>query len=486
MAIDLDSAIFISQVSAVIAAVSLVACQTDTVSRKILSPLRLYAKRRKEQFHKLDNAIADSVLSIRTHVNEGNNFEASAEKSVTELILNDSSIQRIVDEIVHEQKDTKNVAPLIVAIAKDLTIPKNQLYAYLAYPETGSYQADGISPRYNRRVQVPLVAFCTKLASAFEKKLTSNTLCFIADASSSLSSEFLSKLFTNCQRQLGIPLVQEPAWMTTTALLTRQKVLSEDETERILFAFCRLEAYKLELENKVGKQHKTVVFILPGQSSTKAMLPILQNKFPCERHVFAYDGCVSSVQRAMMLLKQRKQETLYNATFPISTMSRSISSTIPIILMQNILEKLPSLLTSLSNDMAGAVEAWISSVDTLIQLKDNERSNGYTPFVCRMDFMFNTLNENDEKRSLALTNILQYITGSRALNEGVVDAAQSVMMDVIEESQNNLNIYPNVSHEDRIAIESCVFAHKMILIGDKSLPDTVIPKKEWSLKSAKK
>ena len=136
--------------------------------------------------------------------------------------------------------------------------------------------------------------------------------------------------------------------------------------------------------------------------------------------------------------------------------------------------------------MAGAVEAWISSVDTLIQLKDNERSNGYTPFVCRMDFMFNTLNENDEKRSLALTNILQYITGSRALNEGVVDAAQSVMMDVIEESQNNLNIYPNVSHEDRIAIESCVFAHKMILIGDKSLPDTVIPKKEWSLKSAKK
>ena len=38
----------------------------------------------------------------------------------------------------------------------------------------------------------------------------------------------------------------------------------------------------------------------------------------------------------------------------------------------------------------------------------------------------------------------------------------------------------------RATIEDCTFAHKMILIGDKTLPDTVIPKKEWSLKAAKK
>ena len=35
-------------------------------------------------------------------------------------------------------------------------------------------------------------------------------------------------------------------------------------------------------------------------------------------------------------------------------------------------------------------------------------------------------------------------------------------------------------------IESCVFSHKSILIGDKTLLDTVQPRKEWSLKAAKK
>jgi hypothetical protein len=496
-AFDLDTAIWLSQVSGAVVAISLIALQTDSISRKILSPLRLYTKRRIDQLHKVDNSIADSILSIRTHVNQGNNFEASIEKHVTELILDEESIQEVVDDIVLEQKNTANiitnVAPIIVGIAKDLTIPKNQWYVYLAYPELDAFQADGVSPSYNRRVQVPLIPFCKALALAFEEKLTSNTICFIADASSSLSSHLFSKIMTDCQTELGVPLVQEPAWMIAIALLMRRKAISEEETERILFAFCRLEAYKLELENKIGKRHKTVAFILPGQACTKALLPILQKLFPCERHVFAYDGCVASVQRGMALLKRPKKDS--GSQLPITAMPRTITSILPLIPMQMSLKTLPSLLPSLSSHMAGIVEAWMSSVDTLIALKDDERKNGYTPFVCRMDFLIGDTrtrtSENgdmNEKSCLALTNVLQYVTGSRsrALDEATLDAAQSVLVDIREQAQKEMMIYPNITHEEQLAIETCVFAHKMILIGDKTLPDTVLPKKEWSLKAARK
>ena len=35
-------------------------------------------------------------------------------------------------------------------------------------------------------------------------------------------------------------------------------------------------------------------------------------------------------------------------------------------------------------------------------------------------------------------------------------------------------------------MEKCVFTHKSILIGEKTLLDTVQPKEDWSLKAAKK
>merc|ERR1711982_147126 len=39
--------------------------------------------------------------------------------------------------------------------------------------------------------------------------------------------------------------------------------------------------------------------------------------------------------------------------------------------------------------------------------------------------------------------------------------------------------------QDKI-IEECVFLHKRILIGSKTLLDTVLPKDDWSLKAARK
>ena len=471
--------------------------QADSVSRKILSPLRLYTKRRTEQLHRLDNSIADSILSIRTHVNEGNTFEAHTERGITETILDENAVMQLVDDIIHT---AIAVAPIIVGISKDLSLPMNQWYIYLAFPQPDAFQSDGISHCYNRRVQVPLLPFCQALASAFDEKPTSTALCFIADASSSLSSQVFSQILIQCQAELQIPVIQEPAWMITLALLMRRQAIPAPDAERILFALCRLESYRLEqLEKKIGMRYRTVVFVLPGQACTASLLPLLQKIFPHERYVFAYNGCVRSVQRGIALIKGRTMSTRTcsekkNSNVQVFAMPRSTTATMPIVPMLNNLSMLPAQLAGLSIQMAGIVEAWMSSVDTLIALKEDERRSGYTPFVCRMDFLMNGNGNGDDEQSttsssrLALANVLQYITGSRSrpLADGVLDAAQSVLMDVTEQHQKEMKRYPTIAQKTRVAIEDCVFAHKMILIGDKTLPDTVVPKKEWSLKADKK
>ena len=482
--IDIDAVIAVAGTSAAILAVSLVVLQTDFISRKVLSPLQLYTKRRKEQLHQLDNAIADSILRIRHHVNERNNFEARVEREVTELILQEDPIKTLVGDIA--KSETCAIAPIIVGISKDLTIPKNEWYVYLAFPQLNSFQADGINHRYNRRVQVPLVHFCRTLAMAFEEESTNNKLCFIADASSSLSSKVFSEIFTKCQAELEIPIIQEPAWMITVALLLRRKAISMEETEKVLFALCRLELLRLQLLNKIGKEHETVVFILPGQSCTKSLLSILQKLFPGERHVFAYDGCVSSVHRGLALLKHSRQN--HSSQDKVTAMPRQTTAAIPLLPMHNTLPRLPSLLTGLSNQMAGILEAWISSIDELVTLKEEEQNNSYFPFVCRMNFIVKQPNINGslhEQSRLALSNVLQYITGSRLnpLKEEKLDAACSALVDFIEQDQKELDLHPQLTQRSIAAIENCVYAHKLNLIDNATLPDTVLPKEEWSLKA---
>lgn len=522
---SIDSAIVYSAISASVVATSLLAAQSDFLSRKFLSPLKLYAKRRQDQVYKLDKAIAESIQRIRYHVNECNHIDSSIERKVMDVILDKEEISRLVKEIctcasssstsrsrrssaVTGEEEARGSSssnsagsvspPLIVGISKDLNMAKEQYYIHLAFPlsSTGGTTSTNATVQYGRRVQIPLVTFCETLATELESILTSNAMCFLADASSSLSSHVFTTLFQKCQTSLQIPLVQEPSWMTTVALLLRRREISPQEGEKILYALCRLEVLKLDWEQKIGSKHKTVVFVLPGQGCTQILLEVLQKLFPCERHVFAYDGCVDSVRRGLWCStsNQIKEGTGSEAFY---AMPRSVSATVPLVPMMKKLPQLPDLLAKLPKDMASVVEAWMSSVDAMIVLKEDERKNMYTPFVCRMEFLLkgdNRVGENgelsllEERGRLALGNVLQYITGSRsrALDDATLDAAQSVLMDLRREWRKDVAGYSELSQSVRTDIEDCVFLHKMILIGDKTLPDTVIPKVEWSLKAAKK
>ena len=70
---------------------------------------------------------------------------------------------------------------------------------------------------------------------------------------------------------------------------------------------------------------------------------------------------------------------------------------------------------------------------------------------------------------------------------GVLESARNVLNEVRDADLKYAKQYGGIlSESDRQAIEVCAFAHKEILIENKTLMDTVQPKVEWSLKAAKK
>ena len=62
-----------------------------------------------------------------------------------------------------------------------------------------------------------------------------------------------------------------------------------------------------------------------------------------------------------------------------------------------------------------------------------------------------------------------------------MDAGREFLKDYNRDHQEISSI---ISETERTAIENCVFQHKGILIGNKTLKDTVLPKQHWTLKQA--
>ena len=249
------------------------------------------------------------------------------------------------------------------------------------------------------------------------------------------------------------------------------------------------------------------MFTLPGQAVTPALLPLLYKSFPHERHVFAYDTCFESVARGLMLRKTTVK--LSGMMLPGGNggaagdsplveeairMPSWVTSSAPISQLKSI-RKLGDALADLPADQAGIIEAWMASIDAFLKLKEEERSNNYTPFVCRMGFIMGRTglgnlasDKVQELNDLALVNLLQYITGSRSrpLKDETVVAAKKALEEVKAKCVDDSEPYKQFSHDQKKLLEACCFLHHGILIGDKTLMDTVQPQKEWSLKAARK
>ena len=165
----------------------------DILSRHILAPDRLLAKRRQEYSYAVNQYVEYNSLMIRQHVGGGKKLYSPKSEEMVEKIGGDE-IKVLIDEIL----DAKKATPVIVAIEQDATDTNPDIYyLFLAFPG-GEGTSTPAKPGLYRRVRVPLVAFCEEMANAFERQITSTTFCFIADASCGLGSDMLTSVVEAC------------------------------------------------------------------------------------------------------------------------------------------------------------------------------------------------------------------------------------------------------------------------------------------------
>ncbi|VEU39261.1 unnamed protein product [Pseudo-nitzschia multistriata] len=476
--------------SAASAVAGLVLLQTDMVSRKILDPDQLNTKRRSESRYSWKKSVDRAKLLMDYSLAGGQRILTDDPEIVmkhTEYISKEDELDSLIKKIV-DRKDSESRF-YALKIDKDPLDASEEFYLYIIKEQ----EQKNVKTLY----QIPLVKFGLKLAQAFEDQLTTTALCFVADASSGKATSMLESLVT--ESKSGVAVVSEPLWMIQIARLAEASIVAKSKIQKLIFALCRLDAWSVR--HKVGDA-KTVMFTLPGQAVVGTLLPLVQSAFPEDRHVFAYDGCVESVKRGIYAERMYKHNKLIpdlksiiqgmgkdplRITTPLpsnSPLSHDASLGGRGGAMERAFSQVPV-------KQARIVEAWLSSIDAYFKLKNEETTNGYVPYCFKLGFLTSPVGdfEYGTDSYWSLNSFLQYVTGcqGRKVQEHVIDAAREWMKDYNSEQKAEDGSFETsviLSEHERKMIENCCFQHKQILIGNKTLQDTVLPKEHWTMKQA--
>lgn len=384
---------------------SLAILQTDRVSQWILSPARLMAKRRQEYNYHWKTAVEKAHLQLDYCLAGGSDkFNADPEINMkNSTYLGSAQEQDSLVERITAKKSKSQCT--VLKVDRDPSDPTGEFYLFLMY------QDEGCKSEF---FQLPLMSFCDKLKTAFENQLTTTAFCFVADASSGKATELLEKLVL--EAKTGVAVISEPLWMLNLARLAEAKVYSKSKLETMLFALCRLDAWALR--GRVTRSH-TVMITLPGQGTVATLLPLVQSVFPEDRHVFAYDGCVASVmsgvdqsanygrgriQTELEAIRYHLAQNPVRHTTPLPSSSPLTKSIL----------KLEDALAQIPVSKARVVESWMSSCDAFFKLKDDEKANGYLPYVLKLSFLTNPAGdfESGTDSFWSLSSLLQFITGT--------------------------------------------------------------------------
>jgi len=482
--------------SAAVAVGGLVLLQTDRVSRKILNPSQLNTKRRGEYAYNWKKSVDKVKLQLDYCLAGGpQNYNDDPEIVMKNTVY--ISKEEDLDTLIEKITEKKNIEYryFTLKIDKDPHDPTEELYLYIVR-EQQLRKTKSTTNTHRILYQLPLVKFGLKLAKKFEDQLTTTTLCFVADASSGKASSMLESLVK--ESKTGVATISEPFWMVQVARLAEARLLTLPKIKKIIFALSRLDAWSLRHEINPGDS-KTVMITLPGQSVVATLLPLIQSIFPEDHHIFAYDGCVSSVQRGIYAegifkrsqLLPRLQLIIQGMCQDPVRLNNPLPSYTPLshdVSLGGTGGRLEQALVHVPVEQARIVETWMSSVDAYFKLKQEESTNGYLPYCFKLSFLIGDPVGNFEYGTdsyWSLNSLLQYVTGCRtkAIPKGVMDAAKEWIKD-FNQAQEVEQQQTDVSEYEREMIENCCFQHKQILIGNKTLLDTVLPKEHWTMKQA--
>lgn len=452
--------------------ITLATLQSDRVGRLILSPNRLSLKRLRSYQYQWSQAIQLQKLKLRYYWNGG---VGKGDDPTTSILTTGQELDELVRSIVSNKTDNSlSTMYTVGTIAKDENEKDAQEYYLWLF-----------NVQESKVVQVPAVAFGTKLAEAFEKHIFSSTLCFVHDAAAGTGSQLITVLMKECYQDTVAVVAGglTRAWMFQWALLKDQGVYSTAKLQSLLYALCRLETMQFP------RSINSVVVAIPT-SIVPVLLPALHETFPDDRHVFCYTGCVKAVQYAEAKRRIfRKLQIPTNLTDATSFGENPVQFTTPLNAdlqsSVHIMPPYPHALADLPVDTAGIVDVWMAAVDTYLKRKNEQRAADFLPYVCRLDYILQDapIEKNKSSRYWSLRSLVQYVSGSasRELSDQIQDAIVSWLTDYKLPADAN-----TLRHPLRKQIENCVFQHKLILLANKILQDTVAPQQHWTLKQAMK
>jgi len=405
---------------------ALLLLNTDHASRYLLGPVRVLARRTRSSKYRFEKAIFSSKENYKD----------------TAKVLNITYLETLVSAIM----DTLTV-PEIVGIQRD---EKDfEFYLLLDCSEVIEFAEFDV-------IRVPIVTFCKMLLSRLDKLELSESMCFVADASAGLGPIILTK----CLNASTDVAVLTPMWMAALAFIIEQDKSTAESLDIILKALCKMEVKRVKDLEQIPKS-RTVLFNLPGQAVVPVLLPALQRIFPCQRHIFVYDACESSVNRSLALASKEE----YNLYCPASTQAAIGSS------MAKNVTNYSKRLTELPEAIANSVVSWMASVDTYLILKANEKKNEYSPFVLRLEYLL-AQSEGNEISNVCLRKVMEFVmgSGSRPLLEETLKSSRSTLRSV-REGQPNSEFVDTVvlSESSKVAIKRCVSCHQGIQFGDSIL-----------------
>lgn len=487
-----------------VAVVALTVLQSDACSRSILPAEQLATKRRTEYNYRWTTALTKAKLQFQYYVAGGNVNGSKAEEEVllrTTLVTEESEMQGLVDQILSKKEPTDL---RIVRLGKDDKISSTEFFLWLIRDDNNDIDASNTNitssstessnnepqKKKARRgssediiYQVPLTKFTALLSAALERHVTSTTFCFVSDASANAASRTVVGM-VQAIKSNSTQVVQEPLWMAALAAIVEHNLLSAASAETVLFSLCRMEAQRFS-----SKACTTLLITLPGQATTTLLLPLLQKVFPDDRHVFSYTGCVHTVQYAAQARQSYPRAQVPKTLDEAVSLNNPVTVTTPIYRTlhksASVMKPFLGALARLPLAVADTVETWMGAVDAFLMLKEEERKNGYLPYVFKLDYVQKGSLEKEKDAYWCVVSLLQFVTGSRTrakdLTEQQIDAAISWLKDH-NQTTTNLPALP----VNRKLVEETVFHHKRILLENKTLLDTVQPTQHWTLKQAVK
>lgn len=198
-----DALFTAATIVAAVGAIGLAAAQSDFVSRIILSPERLQAKRLQEYAYRWEQAIEKAFLRCQYYLAGGieeayRGLEKQSTWASPTMIWDETGLKQLVQDWMKQDKENERGSRRSTGNGKI----NSKASAHSPFPRILGFSREEESREilielYNPlsgKYQLPLARMGLVLAAILEETLTSTALCFVADASSGLGSHMLEEL----------------------------------------------------------------------------------------------------------------------------------------------------------------------------------------------------------------------------------------------------------------------------------------------------